>query len=287
MGCMYGANTSSALRGDYSAVRADFTIDQDLRAYTPADQDTWARLYRRQSALAARHACAEFLDGLRRLDVADGVPDLNRVSDALHARTRWRLVAVPGFIPDAAFFAHLAQRRLPVTIWLRKPEEMDYLVEPDIFHDFFGHVPMLFHPVFADYVQLYGQRGLEAADAHALPLLARLYWYTVEFGLIATGAGLRAFGAGILSSAGETPHATGSDAPHRVRFAPERVMRSAYMIDAYQKTYFVVRSLEELHAAVAQDLRPAFARLSSAAPLDPARLYPGDEALAPSGRVAA
>jgi phenylalanine-4-hydroxylase len=284
---MYGANTSSALRGDYSAVRADFTIDQDLRAYTPADQDMWARLYRRQSALAGRHACAEFLDGLRRLDVADGVPDLNRVSDALHARTRWRLVAVPGFIPDAAFFAHLAQRRLPVTIWLRKPEEMDYLVEPDIFHDFFGHVPMLFHPVFADYVQLYGQRGLEAADAHALPLLARLYWYTVEFGLIATGAGLRAFGAGILSSAGETPYATGSDAPHRVRFAPERVMRTAYMIDAYQKTYFVVRSLEELHAAVAQDLRPAFARLFPAAPLDPARLYPGDEALAPPGRVAA
>jgi phenylalanine-4-hydroxylase len=285
MGRMYGANTTSALRGDYSAVRADFTIDQDLRAYTPADQETWSRLYRRQSALAERHACAEFLDGLRRLDVAEGVPDLERVSDALHARTRWRLVAVPGFIPDGAFFAHLAQRRLPVTIWLRKPEEMDYLVEPDIFHDFFGHVPMLFHPVFADYVQLYGQRGLEAADADALPLLARLYWYTVEFGLIETAAGLRAFGAGILSSAGETPYATGSPVPNRVRFAPERVMRTAYMIDAYQKTYFVVRSLKELHAAVAQDLRPAFARLAGAAPLDPGRLQPGDEVLAHGRRA--
>jgi phenylalanine-4-hydroxylase len=284
---MYGANTTADLRGDYTQARPDFTIDQDLRRYTAADQDMWQRLYRRQSALVQDYACQEFLDGLRLLDVADGVPDLNRVSEALYARTRWRLVAVPGFIPDAAFFGHLSKRCLPVTIWLRKPEEMDYLVEPDIFHDFFGHVPMLFHPVFADYVQLYGHRGLEAIGANALPLLARLYWYTVEFGLIETAAGLKTFGAGILSSGGETPYSLESPEARRVRFDLTRVMRTQYMIDAYQKTYFVVRSLDELHRAVAQDLRPAFARLAGAEPLDPSRLYPGDEALLPSRRAAA
>ena len=284
---MYGANTTSELRGDYTRARPDFTIDQDLRGYTAAEQDLWVRLYRRQSAIVQRYACAEFLEGLRLLDVADGIPDLNRVSDALEARTRWRLVAVPGFIPDAVFFEHLSRRRLPVTIWLRKPEEMDYLVEPDIFHDFFGHVPMLFHPVFADYVQLYGQRGLEAVGANALPLLARLYWYTVEFGLIETREGLRTFGAGILSSAGETPYSVEDPAPQRVRFNTERVMRTAYMIDAYQKTYFVVRSLDELHRAVSQDLRPAWQRVASLPTLDPGRLYPEDEALPASRRAAA
>ena len=284
---MYGANTTSALRGDYTRARPDFTIDQDLRAYTAADHELWKQLYRRQSAIAERYACREFLDGLRLLDVAGGVPDLERVSDALHARTRWRLVAVPGFIPDAAFFEHLAARRLPVTIWLRKPEEMDYLVEPDIFHDFFGHVPMLFNPVFADYVQLYGRRGLEAVAADALPLLARLYWYTVEFGLIETAEGLRAFGAGILSSGGETPYAIDSPKPQRVRFDLERVMRTAYMIDAFQKTYFVVRSLDELHHAVAQDLRPAWQRLMPLPTLEPGVAQPGDRPVSGSHRAAA
>jgi phenylalanine-4-hydroxylase len=287
MEAMYGANTSSALRGDYSRARPDFTIDQDLQAYSAADNDLWQRLYRRQSGMVERYACREFVEGLKLLDVAGGVPDLERVSDALEARTRWRLVAVPGFIPDAAFFEHLAARRLPVTIWLRKPEEMDYLVEPDIFHDFFGHVPMLFNPIFADYVQLYGKRGLEAVGANALPLLARLYWYTVEFGLIETRDGLRAFGAGILSSGGETPYAIDSPKPHRVRFDLERVMRTQYMIDAYQKTYFVVRSLDELHHAVAQDLRPAWARLAPLTPLEPDATTPGDRMVAPSSRAAA
>ena len=282
---MYGANTTSELRGDYRHARPDFTIDQDLKAYTAADQDMWTRLYRRQSGIVQQYACAEFLDGLKLLDVGGGVPDLNRVSDALYARTRWRLVAVPGFIPDVAFFEHLSKRCLPVTIWLRKPEEMDYLVEPDMFHDFFGHVPMLFHPVFADYVQMYGQRGLEAAGANALPLLARLYWYTVEFGLIETPAGLRAFGSGILSSGGETPYSIESPVPQRVRFVPERVMRTQYMIDAFQKTYFVVRSLDELHHAVAQDLRPAWTRLALAPPLAADALQPGDELVVP-GRAA-
>lgn len=281
---MLGANSTSELRGDYSRVRPDFTIDQDLCLYTEADQEMWRALYRRQSALLQRYACDEFLEGLKLLDAAERIPELKRISDALYRRTRWRLVAVPGFIPDAVFFQHLSKRCLPVTVWLRKPEEMDYLVEPDMFHDFFGHVPMLFHPVFADYVQRYGERGLEAVPENALPLLARLYWYTVEFGLIETPAGLKAFGAGILSSAGETPFAIENEAPRRVRFVLERVMRTRYMIDAFQKTYFVVRSLAELQRAMAQDLRPVYRKLAGAAELDPALLYPGDETVAPAAR---
>jgi phenylalanine-4-hydroxylase len=284
---MFGANTTNELRGDYSRARPDFTIDQDMRLYSAADQAMWRNLYSRQTRIVQGFACEEFLDGLKLLNVGERVPELQRVSDALHARTGWRLAAVPGFIPDVAFFQHLSERRLPVTVWLRKPEEMDYLVEPDMFHDFFGHVPMLFHPVFADYVQLYGKRGLEAAGENALPLLARLYWYTVEFGLLDTRDGLKTFGAGILSSAGETPFSIESPKAHRVRFALDRVMRTRYMIDAFQKTYFVVRSLEELHRAVADDLRPTYRKLATAMELDPACTYAGDELVTAPTKAAA
>jgi phenylalanine-4-hydroxylase len=284
---MFGANTTNALRGDYSRARPDFTIDQDMRLYSADDQAMWRNLYFRQSRIVQGYACAEFLEGLKILNAADKIPQLEKISDALYARTQWRLAAVPGFIPDVAFFQHLSERRLPVTVWLRKPEEMDYLVEPDMFHDFFGHVPMLFHPVFADYVQLYGKRGLEAAGENALPLLARLYWYTVEFGLIDTADGLRTFGAGILSSAGETPYSLTSQEPNRVRFQLERVMRTRYMIDQYQKTYFVVRSLDELHQAVSQDLRPVYRKLATAMELDPAEVQSGDERVAPLPKAAA
>ena len=284
---MFGANTTNELRGDYSHAKPDFTIDQDMRLYSAADQAMWRNLYCRQSRIVQGYAAEEFLQGLKLLDAADRIPQLERISDALYQRTQWRLAAVPGFIPDVDFFRHLSERRLPVTVWLRKPEEMDYLVEPDMFHDFFGHVPMLFHPVFADYVQLYGKRGLEAAGANTLPLLARLYWYTVEFGLIDSKDGLKTFGAGILSSAGETPFSIDSREPHRVRFALERVMRTRYMIDDYQKTYFVVRSLDELHRAVADDLRPVYRKLATATELDPASTEPGDELVARPTKAAA
>jgi phenylalanine-4-hydroxylase len=284
---MFGANTKNALRGDYSRARADFTIDQDMRLYSADDQAMWRNLYSRQSRIVQGYACDEFLDGLKLLNAADKIPQLERISDALYQRTQWRLVAVPGFIPDVAFFQHLSERRLPVTVWLRKPEEMDYLVEPDMFHDFFGHVPMLSHPVFADYVQLYGKRGLEAAGENTLPLLARLYWYTVEFGLLQGKDGLKTFGAGILSSAGETPFSIESPKANRVRFALERVLRTPYMIDAFQKTYFVVRSLDELHRAVADDLRPVYRKIAGAADLDPANTYAGDDLVTLPAKVAA
>lgn len=285
---MYGANTTSELRGDYSGARADFTVEQSRHAYAEADHLLWRRLYARQSELVPRYACREFAAGLMRTDCADAIPDLDRVSELLQRTSDWRLVAVPGFIPDEQFFRHLAARRFPVTVWLRKPEEFDYLVEPDIFHDFFGHVPMLFDRRFADFVQRYGEQGLRALEAGALPMAARLYWYTVEFGLIDGGDGLRAYGAGILSSGGETPYSIESDVPLRVRFQMERCMRTRYMIDDFQKTYFVIRSLDELADAMSQDLLPVIARLRDEPELQPDRLYPGDESVPPRGaRLAA
>ncbi len=268
--------TDTALRGDYSHVQPDFTIDQGWDAYTSADHALWRTLYDRQSALLPRYAAPEFIDGLTRLDVGGGIPDFRRASDVLDKATGWTLVAVPGLIPEREFFEHLAARRFPVTNWIRKPEEMDYLVEPDVFHDFFGHVPLLTHPVFADYLQAYGVGGAKAIALGGQEQLARLYWYMVEFGLINTADGLRAYGAGMLSSRGETQFCIDSPAPHRVGFDLERVMRTRYRIDDYQQTYFVLDSYEQLMNATAVDFTPLYARLRDLPEIDPTMLLPGD-----------
>ena len=193
------------LRGDYAGMATDWTVPQDGHFYSDEDQAVWRALIERQTALAERHACDEFLDGLRTLDVGDSIPDFEAINARLKPLTGWRIVGVPGLIPDVAFYDHLAHRRFPVTVWIHTRAELDYLVEPDLFHDFFGHVPLLTNKVFADYMQLYGQRGVEAGGK--IDLLARLYWYTVEFGLIRTPQGLKIYGAGILSSASEVQHA--------------------------------------------------------------------------------
>jgi phenylalanine-4-hydroxylase len=281
---MYGANSNSPLRGDYARVRADFTVEQASHAYTDAEHALWRKLYARQSALLADYACPEFAQGLARTDCGSRIPDLAEINALLTPASGWQLVAVPGFIPDEQFFRHLAARRFPVTVWLRKPEEFDYLVEPDIFHDFFGHVPMLFDRGFGDFMQRYGEQGLKALDSGALPLIARLYWYTVEFGLIETAGGLRAYGAGILSSGGETPYSIESPVPHRVRFDMHRCMRTRYMIDDFQKTYFVIGSIDELKSAVAQDLTPLLAGLQREPELQPDRRYPADQTVSPRER---
>jgi phenylalanine-4-hydroxylase len=181
------------------------------------------------------------------------------VSERLMKATGWQIVGVPGLIPEEAFFALLAERRFPVTDWMRKPEEFDYVVEPDIFHDLFGHVPLLFNPAFAHYMQAYGAGGLKASRLDACELLARLYWYTVEFGLIDTPDGLRAYGAGILSSAGELRHSVTASGPRRVAFDLQRLMRSRYRIDSYQASYFVIDSFEQLFKATAPDFTPVYA----------------------------
>ncbi|MGE5124888.1 MAG: phenylalanine 4-monooxygenase [Betaproteobacteria bacterium] len=254
--------SSHGLRGDYSHMRADYTVDQDPSAYGEAEHDRWRRLFRRQIELVPGRACEEYVRALRALPYDGGVPRFDEVSRALSAATGWRLVAVPGLVPDLVFFDHLANRRFPVTWWLREEHEFDYIVEPDVFHDFFGHVPMLFTPLFADYMQAYGRGGLKAEGLGALRWLARLYWYTVEFGLIRTPEGLRDYGAGILSSPGEIDHALHGGA-RRLAFDLRRIMRSLYRIDAFQQTYFVIDGFDQLFEATAPDFTPLYRELAA------------------------
>lgn len=235
------------LRGDYAAMTADWTVAQQVDRYSDEDQAVWRLLVERQTALARRRACREFLDGLATLGIGDTIPDFGAVNARLEPLTGWRVVGVPGLIPDAVFYDHLAHRRFPVTIWIRTRAELDYLVEPDLFHDFFGHVPLLSNPVFADYMQLYGKRGVEAGAS--IDLLARLYWYTVEFGLIRTADGLKAYGAGILSSAAEVKHAIEDTTVERLPFEAATVMRRPYEIDKLQNTYFVLDDFRQLFEA--------------------------------------
>jgi phenylalanine-4-hydroxylase len=235
----------AGLRGDYSFKAPDWTVSQP-DDYSAEDQAVWRLLVERQTALAKQFACAEFLQGLETLGIGNGIPDFDAVNARLEPLTGWKVVGVPGLIPDAVFYDHLAHRRFPVTVWIRKRSELDYLVEPDLFHDFFGHVPLLGNPVFANYMQRYGQRAMEAG-AH-IDLLARLYWYTVEFGLIRTADGLKIYGAGILSSAKEVRHAIEGDV-ERLPFEAARVMRRPYEIDKLQNTYFVLDDFRQLFEA--------------------------------------
>ncbi len=243
---------AAGLRGDYTGIAPDWTVPQHADAYTEEDHAVWFLLVTRQTALAKRHACAEFLAGLQTLGIGDTIPDFEAVNARLEPLTGWRVVGVPGLIPDAVFYEHLANRRFPVTVWIRKRSELDYLVEPDLFHDFFGHVPLLGNPVFADFMQRYGQRALDAGGA--IDLWARLYWYTVEFGLIRTEAGLKIYGAGILSSAREVLHAIEGGVEH-LPFEPAKAMRRPYEIDKLQNTYFVLDDFRQLFDAA--DLRVA------------------------------
>lgn len=273
---------SGALRGDYRQADAQYVVRQDWAAYTPEQHELWRRLYRRQAQRIPGRACREFIDSLARLEIGAGIPEFERTSDALGKATGWCLVAVPGLVPEQVFFEHLANRRFPVTVWLREPEEFDYIVEPDVFHDFFGHVPLLFEPVFANHMQEYGKGGLKALQLGGLELLARLYWYTVEFGLIRSPQGLRAYGAGILSSGGEIEYCLRSPAPRRIPFSVERVMRTSYKIDSYQETYFVIDSFQQLFDDTAPDFAPLYARLKPLPPLAADTLLPGEVNLPPA-----
>lgn len=266
----------AGLRGDYSNIDAQYVVEQEWEAYTPEQHALWRRLYQRQAKLIPGRACDVFIDSLERLNIADGIPHFERSSTLLFKATGWRLVAVPGLVPDHTFFEHLANRRFPVTVWLREPEEFDYIVEPDVFHDFFGHVPLLFNPIFADHLQEYGKGGLKAMKVDGLAMLARLYWYTIEFGLIQSPQGLRVYGAGILSSGGEIAHCLTSPSPLRIPFELERVMRTLYKIDSYQETYFVIRDFQQLFTDTAPDFLPLYQKLTVLTPL-PANVLQADE----------
>jgi phenylalanine-4-hydroxylase len=263
-------------RGDYAGARSDYTCDQDWDAYSAADHDLYRRLYERQAAQLPGLACEEFIGALQNLGAPATIPRFDALSDKLYRATKWEVVAVPGLIPEEAFFALLSERRFPITGWIRKPEEFDYVVEPDVFHDLFGHVPMLFDPMFADYMQAYGAGGLKASRLESCEYLARLYWYTVEFGLIATDSGLRAYGAGILSSAGELRHSITSPAPQRLDFDLERIMRTRYKIDSYQATYFVIDSFRQLIDATAPDFATLYDRVARLGELGAEQRLPTD-----------
>ena len=270
-----------SLRGDYSQAKADFTVAQDYSRYTVDDQEIWRTLFARQIPLVKTYATPEVLQGIEVLGArADRIPDFELVNQSLQKLTGWRIVAVPGLIPEQHFYAHLASKHFPVSVWMRKRSELDYLQEPDLFHDFFGHVPLLTNPTFARFMQAYGEAGPKAISHHAIKMLARLYWYTVEFGLIQTPAGLRTYGAGILSSKGETVFSVESPVPNRIGFDLVRVMRTNYLIDDFQKTYFVLDSFDQLfHAGYDTDFAPIYDRYADEPGYAPDQVLPTDKTI--------
>jgi phenylalanine-4-hydroxylase len=260
--------------------KPDWTIDQDWASYTPQEHDRWNRLFARQAKVLPGRACDAFLAAKRKLELSrEGIPDFAELSARLAALTGWRVVPVAGLIPDDAFFDHLANRRFPAGAFIRPEHELDYLSEPDVFHDVFGHVPLLADPVYAQFLEAYGKGGQRALRRGQLHNLARLYWYTVEFGLLATPQGLRIFGAGILSSPGESVFALEDSSPNRIAFDLERIMRTRYVISDYQQSYFVVESFEQLLEQCYQDFGALYDTLRARPDIAPHQLIPGDRVL--------
>jgi len=244
---------------------SDWTTPQAWADYTPAEHGMWDTLFRRQSEMLPGRVTQAFLDGLDVLKLSKpGVPDFEELSERLNRLTGWRVVAVPGLVPDHVFFRHMANRTFVAGRFIRTPDQIDYLQEPDVFHDVFGHVPLLANPVFADYMQAYGEGGLRSLDLGAMHRFARLYWYTVEFGLIREAGDLKLYGAGIVSSFAESVFALESPSPNRIGFDLQRIMRTRYKIDDYQQTYFVIDSFDDLlRQTLETDFAPLYAALDA------------------------
>ena len=261
--------------------RSDWTIPQAWDSYTAAEHGVWDTLFARQTAMLTGRVSDAFLRGLDVLRLSKaGIPDFAELSERLMALTGWQVVAVPGLVPDDVFFDHLANRRFVAGRFIRRPDQLDYLEEPDVFHDVFGHVPLLSDPAFADYMQAYGMGGQRAIRFGALEKLARLYWYTVEFGLIRQRGDLKLYGAGIVSSFAESVFALDDPSPNRIAFDLERVMRTDYRIDDYQQSYFVIDSFEELrHQTADPDFAPLYGRLAGQPDIAPDALLPEDRVL--------
>lgn len=268
------------LGGPPEGAAPDWTIDQGWDRYTPEEHGTWLTLYDRQAEVLPGRAAEAFIHGLHALDLrGEGIPDFRRISERLSKLTGWSVVAVPGLVPDEVFFDHLANRRFPAGNFIRRADQLDYLQEPDVFHDVYGHVPMLTDPVFADYMAAYGRGGLRAMGSGQLHNLARLYWYTVEFGLMNTAEGLRIYGAGIVSSKTESIFALEDPSPNRLGFDLERVMRTLYRIDDFQQVYFVIDSLQALFEATQQDFCPIYERLKGLEDLPIEAVLPTDRVI--------
>lgn len=264
----------------YVPVYTTAVVEQPWGDYTATDHEVWATLFKRQREILPGRASREFLAQQAAMGMSpDRIPKFDELNKSLRRATGWELIGVEGLLPELTFFEHLANRRFPVTWWIRKPEQLDYLSEPDLFHDLFGHVPLLMNPVFADYMAAYGRGGVKAhaIGPEALVNLTRLYWYTVEFGLIREDDGLRIYGSGIVSSKGESIHCLESAAPNRIGFGLERIMRTRYRIDTYQKTYFVIDSYEQLMDATAPDFTPIYAKLAALPSFPAGSVQPGDQ----------
>lgn len=260
--------------------RPDFTLDQDWASYSAAEHARWDQLFASAKSGLQGRACDAFITAMNTLQLSEtGIPDLAKLSARLQPLTGWQVVAVAGLVPDEIFFDHLANRRFPAGAFIRPEQEMDYLQEPDIFHDVFGHVPLLADPVYADFMQAYGEGGRRAMALGHLKNLARLYWYTVEFGLMNSPEGLRIFGAGILSSATESVFALDDPSPNRIGFDLERVMRTDYIIDDFQQSYFVIDSFDALLKDSYQDFGPLYRRLEGATDIAPDQLIPEDHVI--------
>ena len=249
----------------YVPVYTTAVVEQPWADYKAEDHATWGTLYQRQRELLVGRASDEFLQAQDEMGMSPhAIPRFDQLNEVLGAATGWTLIGVEGLLPELDFFDHLANRRFPVTWWIRRPDQIDYIAEPDLFHDLFGHVPLLMNPLFADYMQAYGRGGVKAhgVGPEALVNLTRLYWYTVEFGLINTSQGLRIYGAGIVSSKGESLYSLESPAPNRLGFDLQRIMRTRYRIDTFQKTYFVIDSYAQLIEATGPDFTPLYALLA-------------------------
>lgn len=268
-------------------VARDWTMPQEWARFSAFQHRTWDKLVSRHIEAIGTRACRSFLAGLDVLELhKPGIPDLSVLNPRLLAATGWTIVPVPGVIPNNVFFRHLAARRFPAANFLRSAKSLDYSDEPDMFHDLFGHVPMLADPVFANFMVAYGNAGLRSETLGAVDFLGRLYLHTVEFGLVVENGELRGFGAGLLSSYAETVHAVTASGVRRLRFDLERVMRTDYIFDDFQKTYFVIDSFEHLlRAAEDTDFRPIYSRLRNLPLLAPDAECEGDAAFV-AGTVA-
>lgn len=259
----------------------DCVIDQNWQAYTPEDHHTWGTLFRRQMDILSGRACAEYLSGLQVLGITDvGIPDFEVMNKSLRAATGWEVVAVPGLIPSRPFFEMLAQKKFPAGNFIRTPAQLDYLEEPDIFHDVFGHIPLLTNPAYADYMQAYGRAGADAIAHKGVKYLARLNWWTIEFGLIRKEGQIQIYGAGICSSFGEARYVAHDPSAHFLQFDLERCMRTGYYIDDFQASYFVIDSFEDLFAqAMKRPFVPLYEQIRNDQPLSPFVIEPEDRVL--------
>jgi phenylalanine-4-hydroxylase len=260
----------------------DWTIPQRWDHFKTSEHRLWDLLFARQQEMLEGRAITTFQESLDVLRLSrPGIPNFDELNERLHAQTGWTVVAVPGLVPDEVFHRHLSERRFPAGNFIRSAEQINYLQEPDVFHDVFGHVPLLVIPEWADFMQRMGELGLQALEHDAIHRLARLYWYTVEFGLARQRGQLRIYGAGIVSSYNESHYALESPKPNRLQFDLKRVLRTNYKIDDFQQTYFVIDNFRDLLEIVTQaDLPALYRELADQPDFEPNQVLPEDLAAA-------